>query len=119
MAPSSSPSSSQQSSLYKYYTPIASTEVSSPSPSRVLQASTRQNIPARRSRLAIKRPLHPSTSISPAPKKAKPENTQSTISVVPPTPSPPRHGRETLTRSLLMRGLKGQREELTHRTRLN
>src|SRR5271155_4408255 len=82
MAPSSSPSSSQQSSLYQYYTPIASNDSSSQSTSRALQPSTHQNIPPRRSRIAIKRPLHPSTSISPSPKKQKAETIQRIVPAV-------------------------------------
>lgn len=120
MAPSSSPSSSsQQSSLYQYYTPIASADVSSPSPSRVLQPSSRQNIAARRSRNASKRSLHPTKSIPPSPKKAKPQTAQNAVCVTPQTIPPPRHGRMTLPRGLLIRGQQGQRGGLTHRTFTN
>jgi len=116
MAPPSSPSSSQQSSLYQYYTPIASNDSSSPSTSRVLQPSTHQNIPARRSRIAIKRPLRPSIPISPSPKKAKQDITPQIESPAPQSVSPRRHERETLPRSLIMRGLQGHRGGLAERT---
>jgi hypothetical protein len=115
MAPSSSPSSSQQSSLYQYYPPIASNDSSSQSTSRVLQPSTHQNIAARRSRIAVKRPLHPSTSISPPPKKPKSDTIQQRVSSVPQNISRRRHERETLPRSLITRGLQGQRGRLAQR----
>jgi hypothetical protein len=116
MAPSSSPSSSQQSSLYQYYTPIASNDSSSQSTSRALHPSTHQNIPPRRARIAIKRPLHPSTSIFPSPKKSKTETIQRIVPPVSQDLCPRRHERETLPRSLIMRGLQGQREGLAQRT---
>lgn len=112
--PSSSPlTSSQQSSLYQYYTPIASNE-SSPT-TRVLQPSTQQNIPHHRSRITIKRPLHPKDTATPASPVKKLKSSVVIEAPLPPIENAPvrRHARETFPRSLLHRGLNGQRGELS------
>jgi hypothetical protein len=119
--PSSSPlSSSQQSSLYQYYTPIPTDESSSPSSSRVLQPSTQHNITLpRRSRIAIKRPLHQKdTSNSvPLPKRSKSSKLKETLQSSVPEAVPLRRRQpETLPWNLVNRGLAGQRASLSQRT---
>jgi hypothetical protein len=106
-------SSSQQSSLYQYYTPIASNESSTTT--RALQPSTQQNIPHHRSRITIKRPLHPKDTASPVSPAKKLKSSVSVEAPLEPIENVPlrRHARETFPRSLLHRGLNGQRGELS------
>ena len=110
--PTSSPplSSSQQSSLYRYYTPIPPNELLSTttmSQSRVLQPSTQHNI-TQRSQSTIKRPLSKSTVPQPQ-KKPKLSNSHNERTV----PQLSRNDRETFSQSLIHRGLTGQRGQLS------
>lgn len=106
--PSSSPLSSQT-SLYQFYTPIASNDSPSPT-SRVLQPSTQQNVPPR-SRITVKRGLQlKDSSTSPA-KKLKPSN--STQLPLPQIIPVRRHDPDTVPRSLIKRDLSGRRAGLT------
>jgi hypothetical protein len=110
---SSSSTSSHQSSLYQYYTPIASNE---PTPSRVLQPSTTHNrpFPNNRSRITVKRPLHQKDTSHPITKKLKISSVQQDLAP-PITPPLRRHVLDTVPRSLLMRGLNGHRASLSQR----
>jgi hypothetical protein len=107
--PSSSPPTSQ-SSLYQFYTPIASNDSPSPT-SRVLQPSTQQNIPPR-SRINVKRGLQLNSSGPSPAKKQKPSSVESPLLRILPVR---RHERETLPRGLAKRDLSGRRGELSQR----
>jgi hypothetical protein len=112
---SSPPTSSQQSSLYQFYTPIPSSSTESPSSqSRILQPSTRQNISSQaHPRATVKRPLQckeaPPTILK-KPKPAKPVVSTPLPQIL---PTVRRHERETFPRGLLNRTLQGKRGGLS------
>lgn len=108
MPSSSLPTS--QSSLYQFYTPIATNDSPSPT-SRVLQPSTQQNVPSR-SRINVKRGLQFNSS---GPLPAKKQKQSSIETPLPQILPVRRHERDTLPRALANRDLSGRRGGLSPR----
>jgi hypothetical protein len=119
--PSSSPSSSQQSSLYQFYPRISSNEANLITPSHVLQPSTLNNLNIPRdSRMSIKRPLQMKDlelSITSLAKKRKqsPFERETIGLVLDEIPPFRRQIPQTFSRSLLARSLQGQQGNLSKR----
>ena len=119
--PSSSPSSSQQSLLYQYYTPIPLNELAPSTPTRVLQPSTTNNISSRRSRINVKRPIQPkdstvnTTSSNKRPKQSKIESITTPTNDIDDMRPFNRQAPETIPRILLARTLHGRRDQLSKR----
>jgi hypothetical protein len=114
LPPSSSPPSSQQSSLYKFYTPLPSSSPASQQPqSRVLQPSTQHNIPASlHPRIHLKRP-HPSKqSTAKKPKPLSPVKKTPVAQYIPEVLPVRKCAPQTITRNLVSRTL-GQRTSLS------